>query len=91
MPIVAICFGGDIYFEVIYEQVEEAEQASVQAIAVWIRLTLKPIRVVDGGCGPGHLIEALHRGGIDVLGLDYSAAARKFVSQKGLRISRHST
>jgi SAM-dependent methyltransferase len=85
MPIVARCFGGDIYSRSYYEQVEEAEQASVLAIAIWIRLTLRPIRVVDVGCGPGHLIEALHRGGIDVLGLDYSAAARKFVSQKGLR------
>jgi hypothetical protein len=40
----------------------------VLAIAIWIRLTLKLIRVVDVGCGPGHLIEALQRGGIDVLG-----------------------
>ena len=53
-------------------------------IATWIRETLKPTRVVDVGCGPGHLIEALHKGGIEVLGLDYSAAAREFVSKKGL-------
>lgn len=84
MPLVARLFGRDIYSRSYYEQVEEAEQASVQAIATWIRLTLKPIRVVDVGCGPGHLIEALHKGGIDVLGLDYSDAARGFVSQKGL-------
>jgi SAM-dependent methyltransferase len=84
MPLVARLFGGDIYSRSYYEQVEEAEQASVLAIATWIRLTLRPIRVVDIGCGPGHLIEALHRGGIDVLGLDYSAAARGFVSKKGL-------
>jgi 2-polyprenyl-3-methyl-5-hydroxy-6-metoxy-1,4-benzoquinol methylase len=62
----------------------KAEQASVPAIATWIRLTLRRIRVVDIGCGPSHLIEAFHRGGIDVLGLDYSAAARGFVSKKGL-------
>jgi hypothetical protein len=58
--------------------------SSVVAIATWIRLTLRPARVVDVGCGPGHLIEALHRDGIDVLGLDYSAAAMEHVSRKGL-------
>jgi cyclopropane fatty-acyl-phospholipid synthase-like methyltransferase len=84
MPLVARLFGRDIYSRSYYQQVEEAEQASVLAIVTWIRLTLRPTRVVDVGCGPGHLIEALHRGGIDVLGLDYSAAAREFVSQKGL-------
>jgi hypothetical protein len=84
MPLVARLFGRDIYSRSYYEQVEEAQQASVQAIATWIRLTLKPIRVLDVGRGPGHLIEALHKGGIDVLGLDYSDAARGFVSQKGL-------
>jgi SAM-dependent methyltransferase len=84
MPLVARIFGRDIYSRSYYQQVEEAEQASVLEIATWIRLVLRPTRVVDVGCGPGHLIEALHKGGIDVLGLDYSAAAREFVSQKGL-------
>jgi len=84
MPLVARIFGIDIYSRSYYQQVEEAEQASVLEIATWIRLILRPTRVVDVGCGPGHLIEALHRGGIEVLGLDYSAAAREFVSQKGL-------
>jgi SAM-dependent methyltransferase len=84
MPLVARIFGRDIYSRSYYQQVEEAEQASVLEIATWIRLKLGPTRVVDVGCGPGHLIEALHKGGIDVLGLDYSAAAREFVSQRGL-------
>ena len=84
MPLVARFFGRDIYSPSYYQQVEQTEQASVLAIATWIIQTLKPTRVVDVGCGPGHLIEALHSSGIDVLGLDYSAAAREFVSKKGL-------
>ena len=39
MPLVARCFGRDIYSRSYYEQVEDAEQASVPAIATWIRLT----------------------------------------------------
>jgi SAM-dependent methyltransferase len=60
------------------------EHTSMAVIAGWIESTLKPQRVVDVGCGPGHLIEALHRGGASVLGVDYSGAAKDLVSAKGL-------
>jgi SAM-dependent methyltransferase len=84
MPLLVKVFRSDIYSRSYYEQVEEMERASVALIAAWIWLTLKPTCVVDVGCGPGHLIEALHRQGIRVLGLDYSAAAKAHVEQKGL-------
>ena len=77
-------FGSDIYSTSYYEQVEQMEHASMAVIAGWIESTLKPQRVVDVGCGPGHLIEALHRGGASVLGVDYSGAAKDLVSAKGL-------
>jgi SAM-dependent methyltransferase len=77
-------FGSDIYSASYYEQVEQMEHTSMAVIAGWIESTLKPQRVVDVGCGPGHLIEALHRGGASVLGLDYSGAAKALVSAKGL-------
>jgi len=84
MQLLYSIFGSDIYSASYYQQVEQMEHTSMAVIASWIQSTLKPRRVVDVGCGPGHLIEALHRGGVSVLGLDYSAAARDLVVGKGL-------
>jgi SAM-dependent methyltransferase len=84
MQLLYSIFGSDIYSVSYYEQVEQMERTSMAAIASWIESTLSPQRVVDVGCGPGHLIEALHRGGVSVLGLDYSSAARDLVLGKGL-------
>jgi SAM-dependent methyltransferase len=84
MQLLYSIFGSDIYSASYYKQVEQMEHASMAVIAGWIQSTLKPQRVVDVGCGPGHLIEALHRRGISVLGLDYSSAARDLVVRKGL-------
>jgi SAM-dependent methyltransferase len=84
MQLLYSLFGSDIYSASYYEQVEQMEHTSMAVLASWIESTLKPRRVVDVGCGPGHLIEALHRGGASVLGLDYSGAARDLVSAKGL-------
>jgi SAM-dependent methyltransferase len=84
MPLLVKLFGSDIYSRSYYEQVEQMESASVALIADWIGLALKPTSVVDVGCGPGHLIEALHRHNIRILGLDYSAAAKAQVERKGL-------
>ena len=77
-------FGSHIYSASYYEQVEQMEHTSMAVIAGWIETILKPQRVVDVGCGPGHLIEALHRGGATVLGLDFSGAAKDLVSARGL-------
>jgi SAM-dependent methyltransferase len=84
MQLIYSIFGSDIYSASYYEQVEQMEHNSMAIIAGWIQSTLKPRRVVDVGCGPGHLIEALHRDGVSVLGLDYSSAARDLVVGKGL-------
>jgi SAM-dependent methyltransferase len=84
MQVLYSIFGSDIYSASYYEQVEQMEHTSMAVIAGWIESTLKPARVVDVGCGPGHLIEALHRGGASVLGLDYSGAAKDLVLGKGL-------
>jgi 2-polyprenyl-3-methyl-5-hydroxy-6-metoxy-1,4-benzoquinol methylase len=84
MPIVAKAVGSDIYSASYYEEVEKDEAASVRAISDWIVREINPRGVVDIGCGPGHLMEALDKKGVSVLGLDYSAAARDFLSRKGL-------
>jgi SAM-dependent methyltransferase len=84
MSIISRLFDSDIYSQSYYEQVEDAERASVEIIGKWIRTSLNPTNVVDVGCGPGHLIEALANEGVDVLGIDYSAAARENVARKGL-------
>jgi SAM-dependent methyltransferase len=84
MQLLYSIFGSDIYSTSYYEQVEQMERGSMAVLAGWILSTLKPRRVVDVGCGPGHLIAALHRGGASVLGLDYSGASRELVLGKGL-------
>ncbi len=77
-------FGSDIYSELYYKQIEQFELASVDAIAEWLKDNLHPTAVIDVGCGPGHLLSALHSRGIRVLGLDYSKASEAAVKSKGL-------
>lgn len=84
MSAISRAFGSSIYSRSYYEQVEQSERHSVTVIATWIDRVLGPRSVVDIGCGPGHLIEALHSSGIQVLGLDYSLAAKESVARKGL-------
>ena len=84
MSLISTMFGSGIYSDSYYTQVEDSERASVEVIARWIINTIDPKRVIDIGCGPGHLIEALARRGTHILGVDYSAAARQRVAQRGL-------
>jgi cyclopropane fatty-acyl-phospholipid synthase-like methyltransferase len=84
MPLLSRLFGSEIYSKSYYDQIEQAELGSVEAIAEWISDCLKPSTVIDVGCGPGHLMSALHRRGVRVLGLDYSKASERHVRTKGL-------
>ncbi len=77
-------FGSGIYSDSYYIQVEDSERASVEVIASWLIKTIGPKRVIDIGCGPGHLIEVLAHQGTQVLGVDYSAAAKQHVARKDL-------
>ncbi len=84
MPLVAKALGSNVYSKSYYEEVVRDETISVKVISDWIISEINPKRVVDIGCGPGHLIEDLDRKGVEILGLDYSAAAQKFLESKGL-------
>jgi SAM-dependent methyltransferase len=88
MPLLLKLFGSEIYSKSYYDQIERAEVGSVDVIAEWICTALAPSTVIDVGCGPGHLLAALHRRGIRVLGIDYSKASEAHVRTKGLPFSR---
>ncbi len=84
MPLVAKTFGSDIYPKSYYDEVERDEANSVKGNKRVDRKEIDPKSVVDVGCGPRHLMEALNKRGVKVLGLDYSAAAKKYLLRKGL-------
>lgn len=85
MPLVAKTFGSDIYSKSYYDEVERDEANSVKAISEWIVKEIDPKSVVDVGCGPRHLMEALNKRGVKVLGLDYSAAAKNICFERACR------
>lgn len=88
LPLCRAIFGNSVYSEGYYRDVERIEEASMPEIAAWIRNSLRPKRVIDVGCGPGHLMEALTNLGIKTCGVDLSNAALNITKRKGLNTSR---
>lgn len=84
VPLSRVIFGNEVYCESYYKDVERLEGASVPVIAEWIREELRPQRVIDIGCGPGHLARALADRGIEVFGVDISDQAIAATRAKGL-------
>jgi SAM-dependent methyltransferase len=60
--------------------------AATMADSIYAEFT--PTLVIDVGCGTGALLEALHRKGCKVYGLDYSEAALMFCRARGLDVSK---
>ena len=87
-PVSRRLFGTDVYSRSYFRDVERLENASVEHIADWIVLALGPARAIDVGCGPGHLMAALKRRGVDPFGVDVSAAAIEATRAKGLSVER---
>lgn len=81
-------FGDTAYSRSYYKTIEGLESESVEIIAEWICSNLDVRRVLDVGCGPGHLMAALHRRGVHVYGVDISTAAESIVIAKGLPFQR---
>jgi len=77
-------FGKSVYSTGYYDFVESFEKKDVQHIADWIYEYLKPKKVVDIGCGPGHFMAALSSKGIDVFGVDIAPEAVRRVRLKSL-------
>jgi 2-polyprenyl-3-methyl-5-hydroxy-6-metoxy-1,4-benzoquinol methylase len=59
-------------------------------MAAWILSELQPAprRVIDVGCGPGHLMAALQERGAEVFGVDISREALRASREKGLNVER---
>lgn len=72
------------YSKSYYDDIERKESKSVQIIAKWIYEYLKPKKIIDVGCGPGHLMNALRNYGINTFGVDISQEAIKRTKGKGL-------
>jgi trans-aconitate methyltransferase len=83
MGLIASIMGSGIYSKSYYTQIEDSEKESALVIGEWIISNIRPSRIVDVGCGPGHLLEVLAKD-CDVLGLDYSEAAKAIVLSRGL-------
>jgi SAM-dependent methyltransferase len=86
-PLLRIAFGNSVYSKSYYEDVERIEAESVRHIADWIVASLAPRRLMDVGCGPGHLSRALADRGVEVVGVDLSDEAIRKTSQKGIPVS----
>src|SRR3954465_15501801 len=77
VPLSQRLFGSEVYSRSYFQDIERLEAESVRHIAAWVMSGLQPPprRVIDVGCGPGHLMAALRDLGTDVFGVDISRAA----------------
>lgn len=87
-PMAQALFGSDVYSKSYYEDVERIERGSVGYIAQWVKRHVKPQRLVDLGCGPGHMMEAFSQQAIEVFGVDISKSALTIVEKRGLKAVR---
>jgi 2-polyprenyl-3-methyl-5-hydroxy-6-metoxy-1,4-benzoquinol methylase len=85
-PVTKILLGSDVYCESYFANIEQIEKASVASIAAWIVANLKPNRVADVGCGPGHMMQALQELDVVTFGVDIAKAALKMSKAKGLKV-----
>jgi SAM-dependent methyltransferase len=88
-PVSVIVFGNAVYSKSYYEDVERLENDSAEHIAEWVKSHLGPRRVLDVGCGPGHMMQALTKRAVHVFGVDISPQALHKVRQKGLACESH--
>lgn len=88
VPVSRRLFGESVYSESYFADIERIEGRSVEVIAGWIVERLRPGRVVDIGCGPGHLMAALRERGAEVFGVDIAEAALSRSRAKGLSVER---
>lgn len=84
VPLSKLVWGNEVYSQSYYESVERIEASSVQHIGEWISVHLQPKRVIDVGCGPGHMMAALAQRGVQTFGVDLSTAALARVKDKKL-------
>lgn len=85
-PVTKALVGSGVYCETYFANIERNEKASVASIAAWIVANLRPRRVADIGCGPGHLMQALRNLGVETFGVDIAKAALKMSRKKGLEV-----
>lgn len=88
MPLTQVLFSTDVYSKSYFEDVERLEKASIIHIASWIKDNINPKTIIDIGCGPGHMMEAFHRLGIRVYGIDISDSALRRVRERGLKADK---
>ena len=90
VPLSQRLFGSEVYSRSYFRDVERLEAGSVGHMAGWIMSELRPAprRVIDVGCGPGHLMAALREQGAEVFGVDISREALRASREKGLAVER---
>lgn len=79
-----VLFRHTVYSQSYYADIVRLESASTEVMANWITQHLKPASIIDVGCGPGLLMDALHQRGVAVLGVDVSQESQRILSSKGL-------
>ena len=85
VPLSSTLFGNSVYCDSYHADIERIEKESVEHIAHWICSRICPKRIIDVGCGPGHMMAALYNQGVEVFGVDISEFAMRRVAGKGLR------
>ena len=88
VPLSQRLFGTEVYSRSYFQDVERLEAGSVGHMAGWIMSELRPPprRIIDVGCGPGHLMAALREHGAEVFGVDISREALRASRDKGLPV-----
>ena len=88
-PVSRFIFGYGLYSMSYYSQIESYEASSVEIIAEWMSNNFPVSKLIDVGCGPGHLTRSLATRGFSVLGIDISDASERLVKAKGLPFQRY--
>lgn len=87
-PVTKVLLGSDVYCESYFSMIERNEKASVAAISAWIVENFQPRRIVDVGCGPGHMMAALRDLGVSTFGVDIAKAGLKMAKTKNLDVRK---
>ncbi|MBI1783838.1 class I SAM-dependent methyltransferase [Candidatus Sumerlaeota bacterium] len=87
-PIVRTARHQEIYNAQYYADMDRAAGQAAEVMAATIAAALRPIRLIDAGCGTGALLAAIRAQGINGKGFEYSDAGLDYCRRRNLDVEK---